>query len=119
MAERHTVRKNAAVADATPFTVRILEATSRATARKLANAEIQFAGGALDGLVLAGFAVWVNEEGSGESVTFSSRQFSVSGQPRSFSLSRWIAKREAQERMADAVFRSYRRYRRRSAGSVS
>ena len=80
--------------------MQFLVASSAVTPRKLANAEIRFTGGALDGLTLPGFAVWVNEAGNGETVTFSLRQFTVSGQPRSFSLGRWIAKREAQERMA-------------------
>jgi hypothetical protein len=102
----------------TTFTVRIVENHSRSS-RKLADAEIHFFRGELDGLQLTGFAVWVERAGTGESVTFSSRQFSVTGEPASFSMLRWIAKRGAQERMADVVVRAYRRYRRRAVKSES
>jgi hypothetical protein len=98
----------------TMFTIQIVATECRLTSRKLADAEIHFHGGELDGTTLPGFAVWVNATGAGERVTFSSRMFSTRGQQRSFSMLRWIAKREANERMADAVWRAYRRYRRAS-----
>jgi hypothetical protein len=101
----------------TTFTVRILENHRQPLSRKLADAEIHFVGGELDGLTLVGFALWVDSAGTGENVTFSSRQFNMSGHSRTFSLRRWIAKREAQERMADVVVRAYRRHRRRTIDS--
>src|SRR4051812_37594447 len=81
--------------------VNILENDGQPGSRKLADAEVRFTSGELGGLTLPGFAVWRAKAGSGQSVTFSSRQFRVLGERRSFSLTRWIAKREAQERLAD------------------
>lgn len=54
-----------------------------------------------------GFAVWKRREGQGEDVTFPSRQFVVHGERRSFSLLRWVAKREAQERLQRLVLGAY------------
>jgi hypothetical protein len=98
----------------TTFDVRILDNDHHPASHKLADVEIHFTGGDLDGLTLAGFAVWVDSAGMGETVTFSSRQFCVRGQSSAFSLGRWIAKREAQERLAAVVVRAYRRHRRRT-----
>ena len=67
---------------------------------------MHFTSGELGGLTLSGFAVWRAKADSGQNVTFSSRQFRVRGQRRSFSMLRWIAKREAQERLADVVWRA-------------
>jgi hypothetical protein len=43
---------------------------------KLADAELHFSGGPLDGLKLIGFAVWERKNG-GRNVTFPARQYSV------------------------------------------
>jgi len=55
---------------------------------KLANAELHFTGGELDGLKLIGFAIWARRDGTGQNVTFPARQFTAHGQRRSFSLLR-------------------------------
>ena len=57
---------------------------------KLADAELHFTGGELDGLKLIGFAVWARRDGTGQNVTFPARQFTANGQRRSFSLLRAI-----------------------------
>ena len=41
---------------------------------KLADAELHFTEGELEGLKLVGFALWRSREGRGEDVTFPSRQ---------------------------------------------
>ena len=46
-------------------------------AGKLADVELHFAGGELDGLKLIGFAVWARRDGGGKNVTFPARQFTV------------------------------------------
>jgi hypothetical protein len=46
---------------------------------KLADAELHFNDGVLDGLKLIGFAVWERRSGSGRNVTFPARQYSVNG----------------------------------------
>ena len=92
----------------TNISIRIQRTNGHAAPGKLADAEIHFNGGELDGLKLVGFAVWKNREGQGEDVSFPSRQFVVHGERRSFSLLRWVAKREAQERLRAVVIDAYR-----------
>ena len=53
---------------------------------KLADAELHFADGALEGLRLIGFGVWERRTGGGRNVTFPARQYSVNGERRSFAL---------------------------------
>jgi len=91
----------------TTISIHIVKTNGQAAPGKLADAEIHFAGGELDGLKLVGFAVWRGRDGRGEDVTFPSRQFVSHGERRSFALLRWVEHREAQERMADLVRRAY------------
>ena len=58
---------------------------------KLADAELHFTEGVLDGLKLIGFAVWERRGGNGRNVTFPARQYAVNGERRSFALLRPIA----------------------------
>ena len=55
---------------------------------KLADAELHFTDGVLDGLKLLGFAVWERRTGNGRNVTFPARQYAVNGERRSFALLR-------------------------------
>ena len=66
---------------------------------KLADAELHFTDGVLDGLKLIGFAVWERRTGNGRNVTFPARQYAVNGERRSFALLRSIADMSAQERV--------------------
>ena len=50
---------------------------------KLADAELHFTDGPLDGLKLIGFSVWERKTGTGRNVTFPARQYSVNGERRS------------------------------------
>ena len=77
---------------------------------KLADAELHFTDGELDGLKLVGFAVWERRSGSGRNVTFPARQFTVHGDRRSFALLRPIADAAAQERVRDLVLQAYAEY---------
>lgn len=88
--------------------VKILKSDQHSAPAKLADAEIHFAGGELDGLKLVGFAVWRKRDGNGESVSFPSRQFTVHGERRTFSLLRWVAERTAQDRLTEVVLQAYR-----------
>jgi hypothetical protein len=74
---------------------------------KLADAELHFTDGELAGLKLIGFAVWQRRSGSGRNVTFPSRQYTVSGDRRSFALLRPIADAGSQERVRDLVLQAY------------
>ena len=77
---------------------------------KLADAELHFTDGVLDGLKLIGFAVWERRSGSGRNVTFPARQYSVNGERRSFSLLRPIADATAQDRIRELVLQAYAEY---------
>jgi hypothetical protein len=74
---------------------------------KLADAELHFSGGPLEGLKLIGFGVWERKSGGGRNVTFPARQFSVNGERRSFALLRPIADTTAQNRIRDLVLQAY------------
>ena len=86
-------------------------------AGKLADAELHFTDGALDGLKLIGFAIWERRSGGGRNVTFPARQYVVNGDRRSFALLRPIADTPAQERVRDLVLQAYAEYEEDSHGS--
>ena len=74
---------------------------------KLAEAELHFTQGPLEGLKLIGFAVWERKTGNGRNVTFPARQYSVNGERRSYSLLRPIADVTAQDRLRDLILQAY------------
>jgi len=74
---------------------------------KLADAELHFTEGALNGLKLIGFGVWERRTGGGRNVTFPARQYSVNGERRSFALLRPIADATAQERVRELILEAY------------
>ena len=81
---------------------------------KLADAELHFTDGVLDGLKLIGFAVWERRTGNGRNVTFPARQYAVNGERRSFALLRPISDTSAQERIRDLVLEAYAEYEERA-----
>ncbi len=93
----------------TTINIHIIKANGHSAPGKLADAEIHFTGGELDGLKLVGFAVWKSRDGEGQNVSFPARQFTVRGDRRSYSLLRWIEVREAQAKLEAAVLDAYRR----------
>ena len=74
---------------------------------KLADAELQFSEGPLEGLKLIGFAIWERKTGTGRNVTFPARQYSVNGERRSFSLLRPVIDSTAQNRVRDLILDAY------------
>ncbi len=77
---------------------------------KLADAELHFTSGPLEGLKLIGFSVWERKTGGGRNVTFPARQYSVNGERRSFSLLRPQADATAQDRLRDLILEAYEAY---------
>ena len=77
---------------------------------KLADAELHFNSGPLEGLKLIGFAVWERKTGNGRNVTFPARQYSVNGERRSFALLRPVTDTTAQDRIRDLVLQAYAEY---------
>jgi hypothetical protein len=77
-------------------------------AGKLADVELHFTEGVLDGLKLIGFTVWERRSGGGRNVTFPARQYSVNGDRRSFTLLRPATGEAAsQERLREAILQAY------------
>lgn len=80
---------------------------------KLADAELHFTEGLLDGLKLIGFAVWERRNGEGLknsrrlSVTFPARSYSINGERRSFAVLRPIVDTLAQVAIHDAILAAY------------
>src|SRR5437868_14124881 len=82
---------------------------------KLADAELHFTDGALDGLKLIGFGVWERRTGGGRNVTFPARQYSVNGERRSFALLRPVGDATAQDRIRELILNSYAEYEEKTA----
>ena len=82
---------------------------------KLAEAEIHFEDGYLNGLKLVGFAVWERRNGQGRNVTFPARQYSVNGERRSFALLRPIVDTTAQNRVRDLILQAYQEHEEKMA----
>lgn len=74
---------------------------------KLADAELHFTDGPLEGLKLIGFAIWERRTGNGRNVTFPARQYVVNGERRSFALLRPVGDAEAQDRIRDVILQAY------------
>jgi hypothetical protein len=74
---------------------------------KLADAELHFSSGPLDGLKLVGFAVWERRTGNGRNVTFPARTYSVNGERRSFALLRPVSDATSQDRVRDLILQAY------------
>src|SRR5438128_9117102 len=86
---------------------------------KLADAELHFTDGVLDGLKLIGFAVWERRTGNGRNVTFPARQYAVNGERRSYALLRPIADVAAQERIRELVLQAYAQFEDTAAEAAS
>ncbi|MBP8275018.1 MAG: hypothetical protein KAY59_11335 [Acidobacteria bacterium] len=78
-------------------------------AGKLADAELFFSGGPLDGLKLVGFGVW-ERKGGGRNVTFPARSYSVAGERRTFALLRPIVDTTAHDKLRDIVLEAYKEF---------
>ena len=82
---------------------------------KLADAELHFIDGELDGLKLIGFSIWERRGGGGRNVTFPARSYAVNGERRSFALLRPIADVAAQNRVRELVLEAFDGYEEREA----
>jgi hypothetical protein len=87
---------------------------TRTPAGKLAEAELHFTDGELEGLKLIGFSIWERRGGGGRNVTFPARSYVVNGDRRSFALLRPIVDTDAQNRVRDLVLQAYAEYEERA-----
>jgi hypothetical protein len=82
---------------------------------KLADAELHFTDGPLEGLKLIGFSIWERRTGGGRNVTYPARSYSVNGERRSFALLRPVADPFAQERLRDQILSAYAEFEEQQA----
>ncbi|HJN42643.1 MAG: hypothetical protein QGI10_16330 [Vicinamibacterales bacterium] len=83
--------------------IKVLPAEHGAPAGKLADVELHFTAGALDGLRLLGFTVWEGRGGKGPTVSLPSRQYVVNGERRSFTLLRPTGDTPAADTLRDTL----------------
>ena len=82
---------------------------------KLAEAELHFNDGPMEGLKLIGFSIWERRGGNGRNVTFPARTYVVNGDRRSFSLLRPIVDSTAQGKLRDLILEAFQEYEERAA----
>ncbi|HET6960096.1 MAG TPA: hypothetical protein VFI56_26075 [Vicinamibacterales bacterium] len=82
---------------------------------KLADAELHFSDGPMEGLKLIGFSVWERRGGNGRNVTFPARSYVVNGDRRSFALLRPIVDSTAQAKLRDLILEAFQEYEERAA----
>ena len=92
------------------MTIKIIANEKGNPAGKLADAELHFTSGPLDGLKLIGFGIWERKTGKGRNVTFPARQYSVNGERRSFALLRPIVDATSQDRIRELILQAYQEY---------
>ena len=94
----------------TDMTVKIQPNDKGNPVGKLADAELHFTAGPLEGLKMIGFGIWETRGGARRNVTFPARQYAVNGERRSFALLRPIVDTAAQERIRELVLEAYATY---------
>ena len=77
---------------------------------KLADAELHFSEGPLEGLKLIGFSIWERRGGTGRNVTFPARQYAVNGERRSFALLRPIIDSAAHSKLRELILEAFQEY---------
>lgn len=102
------------------MTVKIQPTTdSESPSGKLADVELHFTSGDLEGLRLLGFAIWERRTPSGRrNVTFPARAYTVNGERRSFALLRPLVDPEAQDTLRDLILASFERHEAEQALAV-
>lgn len=88
------------------MTIKIIANDKKAPPGKLADAEVHFLSGPLEGMRLIGFSIWERKNG-GRNVTFPARSFAVGGERRSFALLRPIGATMAQNPLRDLILDAY------------
>jgi len=96
-------------------TVKITTSDKSNPPGKLAEAELHFTEGVLDGLKLIGFGIWERRTGGGRNVTFPARTYSVNGERRSFALLRPTGDATAQDRVRELILEAYAEFEEKAA----
>jgi hypothetical protein len=82
---------------------------------KLAEAELHFGDGPLEGLKLIGFSIWERRGGNGRNVTFPARSYVVNGDRRSYALLRPVVDTTAQGKLRDLILEAFQEFEERAA----
>ena len=82
---------------------------------KLAEAELHFSEGPLEGLKLIGFSIWERRGGNGRNVTFPARSYAVNGERRTFALLRPIVDSTAQSKLRELILEAFHEYEEQAA----
>ena len=98
------------------MTVKIMPNDKGNPPGKLADAELHFTEGPLEGLKLIGFSVWERRGASGgRNVTFPARQYSVNGERRSFALLRPLSDTTQQHKLRELILDAFQEFEERAA----
>jgi hypothetical protein len=100
------------------MTIRITPNDKGTPAGKLADAELHFSDGPLDGLKLIGFSIWERRVGNGRNVTFPARQYAVNGERRTFALLRPIVDSTQQSKLRELILVAFQEFEERSALAI-
>jgi hypothetical protein len=92
------------------MTVRITPNDKGNPPGKLADAELHFSEGPLEGLKLIGFSIWERRGGNGRNVTFPARSYAVNGERRTFALLRPIVDSTAQGKLRELILDAFQEY---------
>ena len=92
------------------MTVKIMPNDKGNPPGKLADAELHFGDGPMEGLKLIGFGIWERKAGNGRNVTFPARQYSVNGERRSFALLRPVGDATSQEKIRELILQAYQEH---------
>jgi hypothetical protein len=97
------------------MTIKITQNDKGTPPGKLADAELHFSDGPMEGLKLVGFSIWERRGGNGRNVTFPARSYVVNGDRRSWALLRPIVDSTAQSKLRDLILEAYQEYEERAA----
>ena len=97
------------------MTVKILPNDKGNPPGKLAEAELHFSEGPLEGLKLVGFGIWERRGGGGRNVTFPARQYSVNGERRSYALLRPMTDTTGQHTLREIILDAYQEHEEQTA----
>ena len=82
---------------------------------KLADVELLFEEGALNGLRLIGFGIWESRSGHGRNVTFPARSYFVRGEKRTYALLRPVSDDVKADPVRKLILESYAEFEQRQA----
>jgi hypothetical protein len=109
--------RNAAHREEGDMTIRIVPNEKGIPQSKLAEAEIVFEDGVLNGLKLVGFTIWEGREG--RHVTFPARPFAVNGERRSYALLRPVSEPAAQDPLRQLILQAFVDFERQAAALIA